>query len=194
MGRRPDPDRKPELLRAVVEELASGGLGDVSLRPLAAALGVSTYTLSYQFGSKEGLLAQALAFVEAEQADLVRGWVGEEGADAASVVGRYWEWVREPGHLARVRLILEAIAMPRTSALLAPDFRRRLMVAWVEELATGLRRAGVTGPRAEAEATLGASALAGMVLDLLATGDRTRLDAAARALVERLEELIARGR
>ncbi|MYW05516.1 TetR/AcrR family transcriptional regulator [Streptomyces sp. SID3343] len=194
MGRRPDPERKTELLRAIVDELARGGLGDMSLRPLAAALGVSTYTLSYQFGSKESLLAQALAHVEAEQAALVREWAEEEGADAAFVVGRYWEWVRVPEHLARVRLTLEAIAMPRTFEWLAPDFRRRLMAAWAQELTAGLRRAGVARPRAEAEATLAASALAGMVLDLLATGEQARLDSAARALVERLDELIARGR
>jgi AcrR family transcriptional regulator len=183
------------LLAAVVDELAQRGLGDVSLRPLATALGVSTYTLSYHFGSKEGLLAEALEYVEAQQAELVRQWTYElgqaHGADAASLVERYWGWVSQPENLARVRLVFDAIASPASSELLAPGLRRRLMSAWVELIGDELRRAGLPRPRAITEATLAASALAGMVLDLLATGDQRRLGPAARALGQHLNSLTA---
>lgn len=190
MGRRPDPQRKPEILRAAVDELARTGLGDMSLRPLAAALGVSTYALTYHFGSKENLLADVLGFVEAEQAELARGWA-ETGGGPASAVAGYWDWVAEDANLARVRLVFEALTVPRVSGLVTPDFRGRLMRAWVDLFAADLRAAGLAPEQAEDEATLAASALAGMVLDLLATGDRDRLRRAAGALSARLEGLSA---
>jgi AcrR family transcriptional regulator len=74
VGRKPNPDRKPELLEAVVGYVAEHGLGDLSLRPLAEALGVSTYTLVYHFGSKEQLVVEVLASVEARQKVLVERW------------------------------------------------------------------------------------------------------------------------
>lgn len=189
MGRKPNPDRKPELLRAVVAELVRSGVAGASLRPLAAALGVSTYTLSYHFGSKEQLLAEALAYVEEEQRRLVARWTDELGseADAAAVIERYWAWVSRPENLEQVRLVFEVITSPQGAELLAADDRRRLMSAWVELLAGRLHARGVAKRQATIEATIAASALAGMVLDLLATGDQRRLREAATALGERVE-------
>jgi AcrR family transcriptional regulator len=188
VGRKPNPERKPELLRAVVAELARSGLAGVSLRPLAQALGVSTYTLAYHFGSKEQLLAEALTYVEEEQRRLVARWTAELGPEpsAAAVIERYWAWVSRAEHLDRVRLVFEVITSPQGAELLPGEHRRRLMSAWVDLIAGELQARGVPKQRASVEATLAASALAGMVLDLLATGDQRRLRRAARALGERL--------
>jgi AcrR family transcriptional regulator len=188
VGRKPNPERKPELLRAVVAELARSGLAGVSLRPLAQALGVSTYTLSYHFGSKEQLLVEALAHVEEEQRRLVAGWTAELGpeADAAAVIERYWTWVSRPENLGQVRLVFEVLTSPQGAELIPAEHRRRLMSAWVELIAGELQAHGVPKRVAMTEATIAASALAGMVLDLLATGDQRRLRAAARTLGERL--------
>jgi AcrR family transcriptional regulator len=172
----------------VVAELVRSGLAGVSLRPLATALGVSTYTLSYHFGSKEQLLAEALAHVEEEQRRLVAGWTAElgSGADAAAVIERYWAWVSRPENLGRVRLVFEVLTSPQGAELLPVEHRRRLMSGWVELIAGELHAHGVPQRVASVEATIAASALAGMVLDLLATGDQRRLRTAARALGERL--------
>jgi len=188
VGRKPNPERKPELLRAVVAELVRSGLAGVSLRPLAHALGVSTYTLSYHFGSKEQLLAEALSYVEAEQRQLVAAWTAESGPEpsAARVIERYWTWVSRPENLAQVRLVFEVITSPQGAELLPGEHRRQLMSAWVELIAGELHAQGVPKRRASVEATIAASALAGMVLDLLATGDQRRLATAARALGDRL--------
>ncbi|MDI2130515.1 TetR/AcrR family transcriptional regulator [Yinghuangia seranimata] len=189
MGRKPNPERRAEILRAVVDELARTGLGDLSLRPLAGALGVSTYTLTYQFGSKEELLRAVLEFVEAEQVGAARVAGGAAGGDVGATVAAYWQWVTEPARLGRVRLVFEALTIPRVSELLPQDFRARLMSAWVDLLAGDLTGAGVAPEEAEAEATVAASALAGMLLDLLATGDRERLGRAAQRLARRLGDL-----
>ena len=61
MARPPDRERRQELLDAVVEEFAARGIGDRSLRDVAAAVGTSHRMLLHHFGSREGLL---LAIVE----------------------------------------------------------------------------------------------------------------------------------
>jgi AcrR family transcriptional regulator len=191
VGRRPNPERKPELLRAVVAELVRGGLAGASLRPLAAALGVSTYTLTYHFGSKEQLLAEALAYVEEEQRQLVARSTDGLGpkADAATVIARYWAWVSQPENLERVRLVFEVITSPHSAELLPAENRRQLTSAWVELIAGELHEDGIPKRQATTEATIAASTLAGMVLDLLATGDRARLARATKALGERMVAL-----
>jgi AcrR family transcriptional regulator len=188
VGRKPNPERKPELLRAVIAELVRSGLAGVSLRPLATALGVSTYTLSYHFGSKEQLLAEALAHVEEEQRRLVAGWTAELGseADAAAVIERYWAWLSRPENLGQVRLVFEVLTSPQGTELVPAEHRRELMSGWVELITGELHTHGVPKRVATIEATIAASALAGMVLDLLATGDQRRLRTAARALGDRL--------
>jgi AcrR family transcriptional regulator len=172
----------------VIAELVRSGLAGVSLRPLATALGVSTYTLSYHFGSKEQLLAEALAHVEEEQRRLVAGWTAELGseADAAAVIERYWAWLSRPENLGQVRLVFEVLTSPQGAELVPAEHRRELMSGWVELIAGELLTHGVPKRVATTEATIAASALAGMVLDLLATGDQRRLRTAARALGDRL--------
>jgi AcrR family transcriptional regulator len=64
MPRRPDPDRREELEEALVDYVLAHGISNLSLRPLAEALGVSTYSLVYHFGSKDGVVEAILARVE----------------------------------------------------------------------------------------------------------------------------------
>jgi AcrR family transcriptional regulator len=61
MARTADAERPAALLDAVVKYLATHGVADVSLRPLAKAVGSSPRGLLYYFGSKEELVALAFA-------------------------------------------------------------------------------------------------------------------------------------
>jgi AcrR family transcriptional regulator len=45
---------RDRLLAAALEHVATHGIGNLSLRGLAAALGTSHRMLSYHFGSREG--------------------------------------------------------------------------------------------------------------------------------------------
>ena len=111
MGRRPNPQRKQDLLDEIVTYLGEHGIGDLSLRPLAKRLGTSTYTLTYQFGSKDQLLADAVRHALALQ---VAG-IGElaSGADDApsGLVRRLWAWSTSAENLGVVRMLLEATTL-----------------------------------------------------------------------------------
>src|SRR5690348_16226025 len=60
MARPLDLDKRRDLLNGVLQYIAVHGLGELSLRPLAAELGTSARMLVYYFGSKEDMLIQAL--------------------------------------------------------------------------------------------------------------------------------------
>ena len=53
--------RRVELLERAYQYALSHGLGDMSLRPLAAAIGSSPRVLLFLFGSKDGLVRELLA-------------------------------------------------------------------------------------------------------------------------------------
>ena len=74
-----------------MEWLCEHGIGALSLRPVAADLGVSTYVLTYHFGSKEQLLAEAIEHVEGEQRLLVARLDDDAGdAGLGERLRRYW--------------------------------------------------------------------------------------------------------
>lgn len=68
---RPSTDTRERLLAAAVDYAAEHRLADLSLRPLAAALGTSHRMLIFHFGSKEGLLVEVVRAVEAQQRALL---------------------------------------------------------------------------------------------------------------------------
>ncbi len=57
----PGSPRRVELLACTLEYATRTNLSELSLRPLAAAIGSSPRVLIYLFGSKEGLLREVLA-------------------------------------------------------------------------------------------------------------------------------------
>ena len=71
MVRTPDLDRRKHLLDALVDEFAAGGVGDRSLREVAAAVGTSHRMLLHHFGSREGLLIAVVEQAERRQMALV---------------------------------------------------------------------------------------------------------------------------
>jgi AcrR family transcriptional regulator len=58
---------RQRLLDRAVQYVAENGIGDVSLRQLAAALGTSHRMLIHHFGSKQGLWIEIVRAVEERQ-------------------------------------------------------------------------------------------------------------------------------
>ena len=69
---------RERLLGAAMEHVAQHGVGDLSLRSLAAALGTSHRMLIYHFGSREGLLIEVIRAVEAQQREALQAMLAEE--------------------------------------------------------------------------------------------------------------------
>src|SRR5215216_5046578 len=100
---------RERLLAAAVEHLATHGLGDASLRELAAAIGSSHRMLLYHFGSRTALLAEVVRVVEREQLEALRE-LGGCGREPRAVMWGMWERLASPSMAPRERLFYELYA------------------------------------------------------------------------------------
>ena len=171
--------RKVELLEAAYAYALKHGLADLSLRPLAAAIGSSPRVLLFLFGSKDGLVRALLARARADELtvlDRIRG------RDLPEVTRRVWEWLAAPEHRALLTLWTEAYAR----SLLDPggpwaEFARDTVRDWLGLLAAAQPPSERDTPAGRAERSLALAVLRGALLDLLATGDVERTTAAVEA-------------
>ena len=172
---RPARDR---LLDAVVAHFARHGVGAFSLRGLAAELGTSHRMVIYHFGSKDGLLVAVVRRVEAEQRAARRSSTWTPPTARRTWPGQFHRHLSAADHWP-ARLFFEltgqALAATRTPTA-AGRHRRRLA-------APSPSSAGVpaAAEEARAHARLALAVARGLLFDLLATGDRDAVDAAAEA-------------
>jgi AcrR family transcriptional regulator len=171
--------RRTELVEAAYEYALRHGLADASLRPVAEAIGSSTGVLRFLFGSKDGLVRAVLARARRDELEMLARRPAER--DLRQTALEVWEWLATPSHAALLRLWLESYA----KALVEPDgpwgdFARHTVSDWLALLArsqpSGVRRT-VAGA---AQRTAILAVLRGGMLDLLATGHRTRVTRAVQ--------------
>src|SRR5258705_5264101 len=106
MARPPDLERRQELLDAVVKECAANGIGDRSLRDVAAAVGTSHRMLLHHFGSRNELLLAIVDEVERRQ----RALLHELPTEPAAAVAAMWADLRRPELRPFERLFFECYA------------------------------------------------------------------------------------
>lgn len=188
MGRRPNPQRKRDLLDEIVVYLGETGIGDLSLRPLAKWLGTSTYTLTYQFGSKDQLVMDAVRHALELRNESVAELAADGEASPAEFVRRLWAWSSHPPNLRLVRMLLEATTLAHTQPGLFGEVGRQVVAEGVGLLAGALEAAGAQPERAVRVATQAYGTIVGLQMDLMATGERQRVD---RAVVELCGSLAA---
>jgi AcrR family transcriptional regulator len=169
--------RRDELLEASWRYVLEHGLADLSLRPLAAAIGSSPRVLLFLFGSKAGLERALLARAREDELELLARPRAADDLETAAL--ELWGWLAAPEHRTLLTLWLEAY----TRSLVEPDgpwagFARATVEDWLEVLA----RAQPAGERrtaaGRARRTLVLAILRGALLDLLATGDVRRTTSA----------------
>jgi AcrR family transcriptional regulator len=161
------------------------GLADVSLRPLAAAIGSSPRVLLFLFGSKDELLRELLARARRDELELLER-VPREGGIAATVL-EVWRWLAAAEHRALLGLWVEGYSRS-LSAAAGPwaGFARASVDDWLAVLAEAQPPEHRDTPAAEQERTVLLAVLRGALLDLLATGDTRRTTAAVHGQVRAL--------
>ena len=158
-----DSQAREHLLAALVDQAMRGGITDLSLRGLAAAIGTSHRMLLYHFGSREGLLvAVSNAVNQAEAARLA----GHENPV------RVWQYYADPEMWPAVRLFFELYVHALFGRPGTEGFFEASVESWITALAAEWVRAGGDETSARAQARLTLAVTRGLLLDLLATGDR----------------------
>jgi AcrR family transcriptional regulator len=177
MVRTPDLERRRQLLDALIEEFAANGIGDRSLRDVAAAVGTSHRMLLHHFGSREDLLIAVVEEVERRQ----MGLLPELPTSPAGSFAAMWADLRRPELRRLERLFFECYAR---AAQGEKPFARMLPGAvdgWLAEVA-----AVAGGAFDPAMARLGLAVTRGLLLDLVATEDEAGVGAAAKAFANLL--------
>ncbi|MFN3008272.1 TetR/AcrR family transcriptional regulator [Mycolicibacterium wolinskyi] len=177
--------RQTELLEAAYRYALTHGLGDMSLRPLAAAIGSSPRVLLFLFGSKDGLVRALLARARSDELallDRLRRAADTEPIGLGAAVEETWKWLAADEHRPLLKLWAEAYAR----SLSEPDgpwagFARATVEDWLDVLANCQPTQDKTSADGIASRTLALAVLRGGLLDLLATGDRDRVTSAVRA-------------
>lgn len=179
MPRPPDVERRQELLDALLDAVASGGIGTRSLRDLAAAVGTSHRMLLHHFGSREELLLTVVQEVERRQ----RAMVPDLPTDPAAGFAAMWEDLRRPELRPAERLFFECYARAAQGEAPFADLLPGAIDDW-------LAQADVHAPGADpATIRLGLAVTRGLLLDLVATGDEAGVDGAAAAFTALLGAL-----
>lgn len=174
-------DRELELLERAYQYALSHGLADMSLRPLAAAIGSSPRVLLYLFGSKDGLVRAMLARARTDELAVLSQLRPAAGVDLAGAVEQIWEWLAAAEHRPLLTLWTEAYAR----SLIEPEgawagFARATVDDWLAVLAKYQPRQRRNSAEGIAHRTLALAVLRGALLDLLATGETARVGHALR--------------
>lgn len=169
-----DGGRKAELLEALIGAVADGGIGGRSLRDLAEAVGTSHRMLIHHFGSRDELLISIVEEIERREA----ATLPDLPDDPAGAVAAMWADVSRPELWPFERLFFECYAR---AAQGEEPFARMVPGAIHDWLAQVDERAG--GSADPAMVRLGLAVTRGLLLDLVATGDRSAVDAAAATFV-----------
>ena len=176
------------LLARVVDHLLQHGLGDASLREIAAAVGSSHRMLNYHFGSREGLLSAVVEEVERRQAERLQDLSLSGSPDRVIMAMHRQLASADLDPLERLFFELYGRALQGDQAarhLVDPGVQN-----WLDALTELYHGFGFSRGEARDEATLALATARGLLLHRLSTGDTKRVDAAARvytaSVMERL--------
>ncbi|MEU2422433.1 TetR/AcrR family transcriptional regulator [Streptomyces sp. NPDC007851] len=192
MPRRPDPAKRRDLLEQVRGYVLRNGLADLSLRPLARALGTSDRMLLYYFGTKERMVAEALGVYERRPFLRTRELLETMGppTDPAGLrrfMEEVWRQFGDPEVRTALPLQLEIMS----ASVLHPDrygpVMHSVVSEWTALLTSVFRDLGMTQDRARAQATLLTGATLGLVITPLANDRWDEAQDAFHALLDSLE-------
>jgi AcrR family transcriptional regulator len=176
---------RAKLLAGTVDYILKRGLADLTLRPLAAALKTSPRMLLYFFGSKEQLITEALAqnrMRQQQEFALMLSATGERRERLALA----WEVWSSKENEKSLWLFFEVYALAMRDRKRFPGLLERMVKDWLPFFEHAVAASGVEAERVSPLATFILATIRGLALDLLATGERERIDGAFREMVRLL--------
>ena len=163
------------MLDALVEEFATGGIGDRSLRDVAAAVGTSHRMLLHHFASRDELLLAIVEEVERRQMALL----SDLPSDPADGMAAMWSNLCRSELRPFERLFFECYARGVQGEQPFVRMVPGAVDAWLVEVDRAT--SGTANP---ALTRLGLAVTRGLLLDLVATNDDDGVGSAAQAFVD----------
>lgn len=187
---RPVNERRPEeLCDAIVQYLMKHGLANLSLRPLAKAVGSSPRGLLYYFGSKEKMVMQVIAEIRRRQR---ASYDQIEAATISEACWNVWKDMSSIDSEPRFRLFFEVYGLALRNPKLYRAFLHDTVEVWLDEIARPLVNDGADWKTARSFATVVLAGLRGFMLDYCTTRDWQRLDRAVSLWAVNLDAMLPR--
>ena len=186
------------MLGEIVDHLLDQPLATLSFRTLASALGVSTYTLVYQFGSRAELLHEIVRAITTRQNVVVDAVAAETGDLATHLqnLRESWAWSLQPRNRQLQRLEFEA------SMLEAQDpgddpITPKVFQLWHSAGHKALMSMGIAEADADVEARIITNTMYGLQHDLIVNGNEdaatTAFERVLESYAERIRKLMEQG-
>jgi AcrR family transcriptional regulator len=169
---------KERLLDAVIAHFSAEGLADQSLRRIAEAIGSSHRMLLYHFGSKDGLLLEVVREVEARTRARLASVAEVADEQTDEVIRRMWSYVADPELASFERLFFALYGRALQGDEAARPLLQDDIARWLETNVALSAEMGVPADVVRTHSRLGLAVVRGLLLDLLATGDRAGVEAA----------------
>lgn len=185
-----DPDLSPvvrRLLEAASHELLKRGLGDGSLRGMAARLDTSHRMLIYHFGSADAFWDAVLSHIRLIELNARPERISVNAVDAEAEILTAWERFSAPQYLPVFELLFELYGRAIHDRARFQHFLDSVVTSWLEPL-THVFKATLAcdAEQADIRARLTLAAIRGLLLDLITTGDHVATTAAVRLLARTL--------
>jgi AcrR family transcriptional regulator len=165
---------RADLLDSVISYLAGAGVGDRSLRQIAAGAGTSHRMLIYHFGTRDALLVEVVRAVEERQRVALASMSSSTPRDLAL---EFWERLADPALAPYERLFFELYGAALAGQESVAPVLDGIVTSWLQD-------ASMFGGLPLAQARMALAFTRGALLDLLATGDRAAVDAAVHAFID----------
>lgn len=185
--RTPDEAHRADLLERALDYVCERGLAELSLRPLAKALGTSPRVLLYYFGSKDDLVVELVRRGRARQREAMAHLKLTSGLSAREVTRTLWRHYSSPQFEPLMRLFFEVYALALQDRSRFPGFLEGAVEDWLSALEGCCSLPGYTRDDARAYASLLIAGFRGFLLDLCATHDRARIDRAVDVWLRSLD-------
>ncbi|MDX1873173.1 TetR/AcrR family transcriptional regulator [Mycolicibacterium sp. 120266] len=181
MARTVDTGKRAELLGQVIAYLEEHGVADMSLAPMAEALGTSKRMLLYYFGDREELLAQALHASRPNVGEMFAGVRTE--ADFVLASRTLWDAISRGAQRRKITMLFQVLSLATTDPARYQPYAHTAVTVMIDPIAEALTGLGCSPADARVRATLVVSGLRGLCQDALVTGERSRVDAAAELVI-----------
>lgn len=163
-------NRHDALLDAAIDYVADRGLANLSLRPLATALGTSGRLLIFHFGSKENLLIELLTEVQCRFQRSLAAFPRTRRNSKSTLFQRYWKHLTAPENLKLLRILYEA----QFIAIRQPDRLAGYFAKTSRDWATVIRSRLPDALRTPEFVLLCSAVFDGLLIDVLTSGKKAR--------------------
>ncbi|OZD05174.1 hypothetical protein CH275_12530 [Rhodococcus sp. 06-235-1A] len=183
--------RRLELLALAREYVLDQGVSNLTLRPVADAMGVTIATVIRQFGSKDALLRAIVEDINTELAVELRAGREPDSRSAEDLLRALWRrWSHDPRKQREFAVCFELYGLAIANPQRYRWFLDSVVTQWLDIIEVQLDQVSIAQAEKRKVATLILALFRGLHLDLIATGNRERVDETFELVVATLLNVV----